>query len=135
MGKRSKLPVLLTELTLMLLIFALCAAVCLSIFASVRATSKAGAELGSASVWAQSAAEAYRAAHGDAENARAALGAAETDGGFTLSLSDDWQSAAPGEGVYCLTLTETGENAAAVSVSHCGGETIFSLNVKAVAYG
>ena len=135
MGGRGKLPVLLTELVLMLLIFSLCAAVCLSIFASARASARESAALSQATVWAQSAAEAYRAARGDAVAAGGALGADTQSDGFMLYLGEDWARTSAGEGVYCLTLRETGKHAAAVLVSGAEGERIFSLNVKAVAYG
>lgn len=65
MRERSRLPMLLTELTFALLIFSFCAAVCLSIFAASRRTAEESGRLGNAVVWAQSAAEAYRAAKGD----------------------------------------------------------------------
>ena len=62
------------------------------------------------------------------------LAEAQSDG-FTLYLGEDWARTSAGEGVYCLTLRETGKHAAAVLVSGAEGERIFSLNVKAVAYG
>ena len=79
--------------------------------------------------------EAYRAARGDAVAAGGALGADTQSDGFTLYLGEDWARTSAGEGVYCLTLRETGKHAAAVLVSGAEGERIFSLNVKAVAYG
>jgi hypothetical protein len=56
MKERSKLPLLLTELSVMLLIFAVCAAICLSVFAASRRTARESVgELGNAAVRAQSA--------------------------------------------------------------------------------
>jgi type II secretory pathway pseudopilin PulG len=70
MKERSKLPLLLTELSVMLLIFAVCAAICLSGFAASRRTARESGELGNAAVRAQSAAEAYRAANGNMKRRR-----------------------------------------------------------------
>lgn len=140
MGGRSKLPVLLTEMVLMLLIFSLASAVCLGIFAAARASSARSAELGRAAQWAQSAAEAYRAARGDAEAARETLDAAELDGGngFALYFGRDWQISGAQECAYCLTLTETGESAARVRVSSGGAgseDTLFAMDIRVAAYG
>ncbi len=131
MNERSGLPLLLTELTVMLLVFALCAAVCLSLFASARETSQTSGELGAAALWAQSAAEVWSASGGDVTAAAAALGADENGSGFTLALSRDWQPAADGE--YTLTLAADGVDAY-ICVADTDGE-IFSLPAKAVRLG
>ncbi len=124
MRERSKLPVLLTELTLMLLVFALCAAVCLSIFASARTIADGSAALSRASLWAQSAAECYKAAGGD-------VGAAAE----LLGLEREGRSAAGEREGLTLTVSPSGDRQALISVSDAGGETVFSLTVKAVDNG
>lgn len=134
MKERSKMPLLLTELSLMLLVFSLCAAICLSVFAASRKTARESGALGNAAAWAQSAAEAYRAANGDARNAAALIGAEGTDGGFTCYLNDAWEQTDEDGGDYALFLSETGDYAAHITVMD-DTETLFSLDVKAVAYG
>jgi type II secretory pathway pseudopilin PulG len=135
MTERSKLPALLTELTLTLLIFSVCAAVCLSVFAVSRKTAKESGELGSAAAWAQSAAEAYRAAKGDMEKAAGLLGAGYEQGVLYLDFDGDWDSRpVNGETVFSLRMTEE-DGTAHIEVAAEGGETLFSLDVKAVAYG
>lgn len=135
MRRRSGLTALLTELVLMILIFALCAAVCLSVFASARRMSRESGELSSAASWAQSAAEAFRAAGGDAAAAASALGArADGSGAWRLDLDADWQPLAQGEGSYVLYLRSGGGTRADVRVDGAAGE-IFSLEAEAVPYG
>lgn len=134
MRGRSKLPLLLMELALMVLVFSICAAICLSVFAASRKTAWESADLGRAAAWAQSAAEAYRAAKGDAGKAAELLGAEAGAEGFTCRVDTSWDPATGEDAGYTLTLTETGENAAHIAVSGSGG-AIFSLDVKAVVYG
>ncbi|NCB50556.1 MAG: hypothetical protein EOM54_01560 [Clostridia bacterium] len=134
MKERSKMPLLLTELSLMLLIFSLCAAICLSVFAASRKTARESGALGNAAAWAQSAAEAYRAAKGDVAEAAELIGAEVTQDGFACYFDESWAQASESGADYALILSETGENAANIAVTD-DAETLFSLNVKAVAYG
>ncbi len=132
MSERSRLPVLLTELVLMLLVLALCSAVCLSIFASSRDMAAESGRLGSAAAWAQSAAEAYKAEGGDLAKTAERLDGELSGAGLVLGLDRGWQPAA--SGMYTLSLDETAEKQARITVSGPEGE-IFSLEVKAVAHG
>ena len=135
MKERSKMPLLLTELSLMLLIFSLCAAICLSVFAASRKTARESGALGNAAVWAQSAAEAYRAAKGDAKESAALLGAGYKQGVLYMDFDKDWNNhPASGETAFTLRMTEI-NGMAHIEVDAEGGETLFSLDVKAVAYG
>jgi len=130
------MPILLTELTLMLLIFTLCAGICLSIFFKSRDIAEYSGALSRAAMWAQSAAEAYKAAGGDAAEAAALLGAAETgitvnNAGFLLSFDREWQPVGTAEAFYVLSLTEEADNAAKVEVTE-SDESLIVLRVKAV---
>ena len=118
----------------MLLIFSVCAAICLSVFAASRETARESGELGNAAAWAQSAAEAYRAANGDIMEAAAYIGAEEQDGGFACYFDASWARSGKDGAAYALFLEETGENAARIAVTD-GEDPLFSLDVKAVAYG
>ncbi|MEG2215282.1 MAG: hypothetical protein RRY09_06650 [Oscillospiraceae bacterium] len=132
MRERSKLPVLLTELVIMILIFSLCAGVCLSIFASARRISRESGELSEAASLAQSAAEVYRASRGDLAAAAAILDMQSDGAGYVLHYDAAWNPSDDGE--YALFIGATAEDGAHIDVTG-GGETIFSLDVKAVRYG
>lgn len=134
MRERSKLPALLTELALMLLVFALCAAVCLSLFASARKTAAESAALGRAAAVTQSAAEVFRACGGNAEQTAATLGAQPAGGDYVLTLGADWTAADGEDAVYTLTLTPADDHTARIAVASAEGE-LFSLETEAVAYG
>jgi type II secretory pathway pseudopilin PulG len=124
---------LLTELTLALLIFSFCAAVCLSVFAASRKTAEESARLSNAVIWAESAAEAYRAAKGDMAETAALLGAGYEQGVLCLDFDRDWRPAA-GETAFTLRMTRR-DGTADITVAAEDGETLFSLDVKAAAYG
>lgn len=127
MRERSKLPVLLTELTIMLLVFALCAAVCLSIFFSSKKTALESGELSRAAAWAQSAAEVWCATGGDELASAEILGATPFSGRYGFAMS--------GEDGMGLILTGSGGSAATVTVTNASGEEIFSMDIEAVRYG
>lgn len=113
---QKKTGLLLIELTLMLLFFALSSVVCLSIFASAQALSKQALELDCAAVEAQNAAECFKAAHGDIKRTAALLCAEPLERGFALYFDEHWQDIdAPAQAVYVLRLEKV-ETEAKISV-------------------
>lgn len=130
MKERSKSVMLLLEITIMLLVFAVCAGVCLTLFASSRRMSREAEEQTEAAMWAQSAAEVYKAAGGDLQKAAEALSAKAAGDRLELWLDESWN---PGGDDYLLTVTGSGDTAT-VAVTK-DGNTLFSLLVKAVTYG
>lgn len=134
MRERSKIPALLTELAIMILVFALCAAVCIAVFASARSTSKRSRELTGAASLASSAAQAYKVTAGDAEAAAEILGAELSQKGFSMSVDGHWKLTENGAGEYTLTLQDMGDSRASIVVSGPDGE-IFTCSVEAVRYG
>ena len=134
MRQRSKMPTLLLELALMLLIFSLCAGVCLRIFSSAKKNASDSANMSNAAAWAQSAAQAYKAAGGDSAEAAKILNAEITHSGFVLGLGSDWQATDVISAEFLLMLTaDDGE--ASISVADHLQNALFSIEVKAVAYG
>lgn len=68
---KNKTSLLLMELLIMLLVFALSAAICLQVFAKARAISTSAADLDSAVILAQNAAEVLKTTAGDIDAAQA----------------------------------------------------------------
>ena len=133
MSSRSKMPLVLTEIALMLLVFSLCAGLCLNIFFRSRQTAAYSSDLGNAASCAQSAAEAYKAAGGDAGTAAGMIGAKPTASGFSCYMDADWKPCEAGAAAVEVALRETAESAASVTVTKAG-EELFSIGVKAVTY-
>ena len=65
MRNRSKTPLFLMELVIMLLVFSVSAAVCLQVFSGARNISAESRRLDLATMEAQKAAEYWKASHGD----------------------------------------------------------------------
>ncbi len=130
MRERSKSMMLLLEITIMLLVFAICAGVCLRLFAGARTMSQYSEELTGAAMWAQSAADAYKAAHGDIAAAAELIGASVSGGKLELWLDGDWE---PGGDTYLVTVDGDGGTASVTVTS--GDDTLYALDVEAVIYG
>ncbi len=118
---------LLIEITIMLLVFALCASVCLRLFAGARNMTEDAKELSNAAMWAQSAAEVYKSSGGELSTTADILGGTISDGKVELRFDEDWQE---NGGAYILTVDENGT----VCVTD-GEDIIYSLSVEAVSYG
>ncbi len=127
MRERSKSVMLLMEITIMLLVFAICAGVCLTLFASSRRMSREAAELSEAAMWAQSAAEVYKSSGGDVAKAAETLRGDVNGGAMELWLDDDWQ---PGGRTYLLSCSAAGD----IRVTR-DGNVIYTLKAEAVTYG
>lgn len=125
---KSKAPLFLTELVIMLLVFSAFAAVCMRLFVSARQTSKDSRELSEAVSWSSTAADCFKAADGDLMRTAELLGCSYSDGALTMGFDDDWNA---GGSVYILTLTADG-SAASIRVSH-DDVLLYSLTAKAVS--
>lgn len=133
MKGRSKTPLSLIEITVMILVFSVCAAVCMKLFVSAGEKARFSGDLSRAAALAQTAADTYRACGGDLEETGARLPADCRDGVLTLWLDEDWQACGAAEGAFCLTLADG--DTAAISVRGADGGELFALEVKAVPYG
>lgn len=131
MKSHGRSHMLLLELVLMIFIFSICAAVCISIFTSSRQMSDDSRNTGHAVSWAQSAAEAYKAAEGDSAEAASYIGAQTTDNGFVMNFDSDWTET-DANGRFRLEL-EGKDGTAHIRVTD-GEKVLFSLEAKAVRY-
>ncbi len=115
--KPGRSSLLLMELALALMFFALCSAITLRVFATAKLRADASEELVRAVHAATTAAERYKA-----------IGSGDMlltyDENFTEGTGD----------IYTLTLTETDDGSADITVSGPKGE-IYSMPVKAVQHG
>ncbi len=128
MRPRSKGSIMLLELILCMLIFSLCAAASVSIFAKARVESNEARALSVASLKAQSAAEAFKAAKGSVSEA------AELVGGycpgnfhFVQHFDDEWNEVSSNtDNVLTLCVVGTDEETGLVSadISVCDGERV-----------
>ncbi len=87
---RSKAPLALMELTVMVLVFALAAVLCLRAFAWSDIRSRWNDDRDQAVLAAQSAAETWKAAHGDAALAADRYGGFVEQGLWTVLYDADW---------------------------------------------
>lgn len=133
MKKRSKTPLSLIEITLMILIFSVCASICLRLFVSASKEADRSGDLACAVGWAQTAADTYKSCGGDHAQAAQRLGADLSGKTATMWFGKDWNTCAPTDGAFCLTLTDG--DPAAVSITQADGAPLFALEVKAVPYG
>lgn len=115
----SKTPLFLMELILMFLIFSLSAAICLQVFAGAKRISEESRRLDYAVTQAQTAAEYWKASHGDLQKTAEQMGTSVESDGFYIS--NDW-----------FEMVFSAEDSAATIVVLNEGEEIFTLNCKAV---
>jgi hypothetical protein len=130
MGTGSKTKLFLIELIIIILFFSIAGAVCMNIFAQAKMISVQSTELSMASMKAQSAAEVFRGAEGDASR----LGEVfhEDEGGFSAYYDGDWDETDEGGAVYAMRIavSETaGVAAADISVNR-NERVIYSIGVK-----
>ena len=121
MRTHSKTPLFLMELIIMLLVFSVSAAICLQVFAGARRISDESHRLDVSVMLAQTAAESWKASHGDLNETAERMGAVPENNGFVL-LDEE-------EGIE---LEFRCEEMTANIVVLSGGEDIFSLNCEAV---
>lgn len=133
-GARSRW--LLLEIVAAVFLFAIISGICATLFVQAKEISQDSANLTMAMVQAQRAAEAFKAADGDAVATAALLkGAAEEDV-VMLAFGPDWQPA-QGEAAYTLTAAMSREGELARAVITVRGETdeLYRLDVAHRAGG
>ena len=121
MKTRSKTPLFLMELIIMLLVFSISAAVCLQVFSGAKKISEESRKLDAAVMQAQTIAECWKASHGDLEETAEMLNVIPVKSGFKVYDEENWLHTE----VFCEDATM---NIAVFS----GEEEIYSLICKAV---
>lgn len=132
MKNRSRTPLSLIEITVMILVFSLCASVCMRLFVSASKKADQSRDLTNAVSWAQTAAETYKSCRGDLAGTARMLSAAADGDTARIHFDRDWNISKGADGSYVLTLT-AGEPAT-VTVTDTEGVALFALQVKAVPY-
>lgn len=135
---KTKAPLALMELAVMLLIFSLAAALCLQAFVWSDTTSRQNADRDRALLQAETAAEVIKACCGDFDVAAELLcGVTEpvTEGScLAVYFDGQWQTCDAEERVFCLTAAsaDSGQmllGTARIDVTEAGGEELVSLEV------
>ncbi len=121
MRTHSKTPLFLIELIIMLLVFSISAAICLQVFAGARRIADESRRLDTAVMMAQTAAETWKATHGDLEETAERMQVQAEEDSFSVYNEDEWIRIH----VNCEGTT------ANISVFH-GEKEIFSLSSEAV---
>ena len=121
MRTRSKTPLFLMELIIMLLVFAVSAVVCLRVFAGAKQISEDSARLDAAVIQAQTAAEYWKTNHGDLEETAKDMGVLSDDNSFTVYDEENE-----------LHLDFSCEGAVADIIVLSGEKEIFSITCEAV---
>lgn len=121
MRTHSKTPLFLMELIIMLLVFSVSAAICLQVFAGAKRISEESRKLDAAVIHGQTAAEYWKASHGDLDKTAAMMGALPNEDGFVVYDEENW-----------LHMAFTCEGATADIVVFSGETEIFSLTCEAV---
>ena len=121
MRTRSKTPLFLMELIIMLLVFSISAAVCLQVFSGAKKISEESRKLDAAVMKAQTIAECWKASHGDLEETAEMLNVIPDETGFKVYDEENQLHTE----VFCKDETM---NIAVFS----GVEEIYSLSCKAV---
>lgn len=130
MKENSKVPMLLLEIPIMLLVFSICAGVCIRLFATAHRLSQEAEELTGSAMWAQSVAEVVKASGGNLDRAAETLNAKCFGEKLELWLDGDWE---PGGEVYLVSVSMSDE-VARVCVTR-DGETLFELELEVTLYG
>ena len=121
MKTRSKTPLFLMELVIMLLVFSLCSAVCLQVFSGSKKISEESRKLDAAVIQAQTISENWKASHGNLEKTAKMLYVIPDETGFKLYDDENWLHTE----VFC-------EDAKMDIVVFSGEEEIYSLTCEAV---
>ena len=117
----SKTPLFLMELIIMLLVFSVSAAICLQVFAGAKSISEKSRKMDAAVIYAQTAAEYWKATHGDLNQTAEMMGAVSGEDGFVVYDEENW-----------LHMEFTCEEKTADIVVFSGENEIFSITCKAV---
>lgn len=121
MRTRSKTPLFLMELIMMLLIFSISAAVCLQVFVGARRIADESRKLDAAVIQAQTVAEYWKASHGDLKETAEYMGVLPEENGFSVYNEEEWTH-----------LEFTCDGAIADIIVFSGKKEIYSLTCEAV---
>ena len=121
MRTHSKTPLFLMELIIMLLVFSVSAAICLQVFVGARRISEESHRLDVAVMQAQTAAEYWKASHGDLEETAECMGALPEGNRFSVYYEEEW---------FRMNFVCEGTTAHIVVLN--GEDEIFSLTSEAV---
>lgn len=127
---RQSGSLMLIELLLAIMFFAVCAAICLQIFVTARNAGERSSQLNNAVIQAQNAAECWKASGGSMTETAALLDAELTDSVLSLGFDEGWQPAETQSATFRLTMTPAAIGEADISVASAHGE-IFSITAAA----
>lgn len=138
MNNRSRATLFLMEQSVVIIVFAVCAAVCAAILANSYLLADRSNDMSNALRAAENAAECFKAASGDAEQALAILGADKSDSGAANVYYDkNWQICAGNAASYVLAFTNLEAESSSspivceISVRAADGAEIIALTVAA----
>lgn len=131
-NQRSRTPLFLMEIVIMLLVFSVSAGICLKVFAGAKKISQESQMLDLAVLEAQKAAEYWQATKGDVEATATYLQGEWNQDGIVVTYDADWKKSAA-QPVFTLRLESDGAVADIYVFSQ--EETIFHLQTEAVMYG
>ena len=130
---RSKTPLALMELTIMVLVFALAAAYCLRAFAWSDTRSIRNDARDQAILQAESAAEALKHTHGDFAQSSAVMGGSWDSPVWTIFYDSQWQQAdAPSSYTLLVQPEDSGQlylGQANVEITDSSGDSLVQLTV------
>lgn len=132
MNTRSKTPLFLMEVVIMLLVFAISASICLKVFVEGKKISEDSYNLDKACFEAQKAAEYWQNTKGDMMQTAQLLQGTLQDHKLQLCYDEDW-SLTKKDAVFTLTMEMTGANAD-IQIEDQEKE-LFSLKTEAVIFG
>ena len=121
MRTHSKTPLFLMELIIMLLVFSISAAICLKVFTGARKIADESRRLDAAVMMAQTAAENWKATHGNIEKTAEMMGAVPNEDRFVVRDEENW--------IYLEFVSD--DMTACIDIMN-GEEKIFSLTCEAV---
>jgi len=132
MNSRSKTPLFLMELVIMLLVFAISAGICLKVFVEGKRISQESYELDKACMQAQRAAEFWQSANGDIEETADLLQAKRYGSELVLYFDEDWNQTKESDQYFLSIITQ--DSTAKIMIND-GNKEIFSLISEAVMFG
>lgn len=132
MNARSKLPLFLMEVVIMLLVFALSASVCLKVFAEGKKIATESCELDKACMEVQKVAEYWQSTKGNPQETARLMQAEINGDGFEVFYDEEW-SPTEKAGIFTLSMQADGTTADIVMKKH--DKVLFSIKTKAVIYG
>lgn len=133
--KSSSVGLMLIELVCAVLFFSLFSAVCVKIFVSASNLSMDSADLGSAVIAAENAAETFKGAEGNGELTAQYLGAESENGRIKLYYDADWSQCDAGSAEYEMTIEISDFDAvsyAQISLNNAAGDDIYTLEAAAI---